>query len=206
MGKHTTDPALILPPVERILRQIILKDLANHGRPNWDKPHTEAVVYWMKELLPQVGLNNFNPQVMIAAAYAHDWGYASLFSQEQTLSLSQIMAKKQLHMKLGAEKIERLLYQRLSRYFSTAEILRVHDLVAVHDQLDRLQAEDELLLMECDTLGMLDSTRVQPTFSPADNERFMKNSIHGKRLPLFIHQPAIDAAAALIQARAGFFN
>lgn len=37
---------------EQQLRKTILPDLEK-GRQGWDLPHTEAVVFWMKELLPE---------------------------------------------------------------------------------------------------------------------------------------------------------
>ena len=120
---------LIDPRIERVLKQIILKDLANLGRVNWDKPHTEAVVYWMKQLLPKLLSLDLDSQVLITAAYAHDWGYAGLFAGVDSTDYDQIMKRKGMHMNIGAVKIERLLYLRLSDYFSEQQILRTVHLV-----------------------------------------------------------------------------
>ncbi len=192
---------LIKPYVEKILRQIILKDLANKGRPSWDKPHTEAVVYWMKQLLKQLDKPKLNSQVLITAAYAHDWGYAGLFQQKSSITIDQARSKKSLHQKRGAHWLERLIYQRLSRHFSETEVLRAIHLVQIHDAINQLKDEDELLLMECDALGMLDVKRVTPTLSPEENEYFLRTSIYEKRLPRFIHPIAKKIAQELLKER-----
>ncbi len=190
-----------------MLRQIILKDLANQGRKDYDKPHTEAVVYWLKELLARLdNLDGFDspdldPAVLITAAYAHDWGYAGLFADADSRWLNNIIDRKKLHMQRGAEKIEQLLYQRLNNYFTDRQKWRIVHLVAVHDQVRELKDEDELLLMEADTLGMLDVERVTPTLSPADEKRFMQHSIYKLRLPRFRHEEAKKIAEELIKAR-----
>jgi hypothetical protein len=186
--------------VEQVLRQIILKDLNNKGRLDWDRPHTEAVVHWMKHLLKVLNSPTLNTKILITAAYAHDWGYADLFSREKTLSIAEVLPMKKLHMKRGAEMIERLLYQRLSGFFTEQEILRVVHLVGIHDAVRELNDEDELLLMECDTLGMLDEERVPPTLTTAERERFREKSIYNLRLPRFIHPEAKAAAEELLSS------
>jgi hypothetical protein len=204
--------ALIHPYIERTLSQIILKDLANKGRPQWDKPHTQAVVYWMKQLLPEINTGRpkakqFNPKIMITAAYAHDWGYAGLFPNRKTLqSIDESIPYKKLHMQRSVEKIERLIAQRLSGYFTQPEILRLTHLVSVHDHPPQLQDEDEILLMECDALGMLDTEQVHPTLSPKENEYFMKHSIYERRLPKFMHPEAKKVAEELIKKREWYYN
>lgn len=196
---------LIHPYIERILRQIILKDLANKGRPHWDKPHTEAVVYWVKHLLKLLDNPKLNTKVMIAAAYAHDWGYTGLFKQNKPITLDQARSQKQIHMHRGALQIERLIYQRLSAYFTQTEIIHIIDLVAVHDNLKKLKTTAEILLMECDTLGMLDVNLVKPTLSTSANQHFINTSIYKKRLPLFKHELAKKIAAKLILARENYY-
>lgn len=199
-------PPLIHPYVERILRQIILKDLANKGRPSWDKPHTEAVVFWIKELLRNLDQPNLNSQVLITAAYAHDWGYAGLFQQKSPITIDQARTKKAVHQARGARWIERLIYQRLSRHFTESEILRVTHLVLVHDSINELTAEDELLLMEGDALGMIDVERVTPTLSAKENQYLLKTSLYNKRLPKFIHSEAKKAAEKLLQKREAYYQ
>ena len=205
---------LIKPQIEKVLRQIILKDLSK-GRKDFDRPHTEAVVYWMKYLLENVesiksktlGVNpTIDPQVMITAAYAHDWGYIGLFNNSNHSSFSDIAKMKKLHMTKGAMMIEQLLHQRLGRHFTQQQILRVAHLVLFHDKMEELVDEDEMLIMEADTLGMLDIDKVKPTFSKEDNEEFMKKSINGRRLPKFIHPEAKEIALKLVKKRISFYN
>ena len=197
---------MIHPHIEQVLRQIILKDLANKGRLRWDKPHTEAVVYWTKQLLKKINSSSLNPKILITAAYAHDWGYVNLFKQKKPITTDQIRLQKDLHMKKSAEMIERLIYQRLSSYFSEGEILRLIHLVSIHDYVDQLKDEDELFSMECDTIGMLDVDRVLPTFSAKENEYFMEHSIYNLRLPKFMHPEAKKIAEKLIEKRQQFYK
>ena len=189
---------LIHPKAEQTLRQIILKDLENKGRKDYDKPHTEAVVFWMKDLLERLKDAQFDSQVLITAAYAHDWGYAGLFDDSDSRSFSTIISRKALHMKRGAEMIEQLLYSRLFRYFSDAQMQRVIHLVSVHDKVRELNSEDELLLMEADTLGMLDREQVPSTLSKKDQEIFLEKSFYNLRLPRFRHPVAKDIAIQLL--------
>ncbi len=192
---------LIKPQIERVLRQTILKDLAQ-GRKDFDKPHTEAVVFWMKYLLTHIkSTKQLDSQVLITASYAHDWGYQGLFVNKNSNSLQDIKAMKKLHMTRGAVMIERLLHQKLGRYFTQQQILRTAHLVLFHDQVKKLHDEDELLLMEADTLGMLDTDFITPTFSKKDNLKFIKQGIKGLRFPHFIHQEAKDLAIKLIDKR-----
>lgn len=197
---------LIHPYIERILRQVILKDLANKGRPQWDKPHTEAVVHWMKHLLKEINSPDLNPKVLITAAYAHDWGYITLFSQKKITSIKQVIPYKKAHMKRSVELIERLIAQRLPGYFSQPEVLRLTHIVSVHDDIAKVLEEDEILLMECDALGMLDSELASPTLSAKENEYFMKHSIYDLRLPKFIHSEAKKVAQDLIEKREKFYS
>ena len=206
--------SLIKPRIEKVLKQIILKDLSK-GRKDFDKPHTEAVVYWMKYLLKnikslQLKISEKNqiidPQILITAAYAHDWGYIGLFSDSNSNSLPKILKMKKLHMTRGAIMIERLLHQRLGPHFTQQQILRVAHLVLFHDKIKKLVNEDELLLMEADTLGMLDTNFIKPTFSKEDNINFMKKGIEELRLPTFIHPEAKKIALELIKRRNSFYK
>jgi len=196
---------LIHPYIERILRQIILKDLANKGRPHWDKPHTEAVVFWMKHLLKKINNPSLNPKVLITAAYAHDWGYASLFRQKKITSIRESIPYKKLHMKRSVEMIERLIAQRLPGYFNQPEVLNLTHIISVHDDIDKIRDDDEVLLMECDALGMLDVDHVPPTLSAKENEYFMKHSIYKLRLPRFMHSEAKKIAEELIEKRTDYY-
>lgn len=189
--------------IEKVLQAMIFQDLKK-GRKDFDLPHTKAVVYWMKHLLtsdPQVkelvATKKINPKVMITAAYAHDWGYLGLFENDTSNSLQNILDKKKLHMTKGSAMIERLLYSKLSKEFSAQEILQISHLVLFHDKLEKIQTQAEFLLMEADTLGMLDLERITPTFSKEDREWFLKTSINELRLPLFKHKYALGIAQVM---------
>ncbi len=188
-------------PEEKILRDTIFPDLLR-GRPEWDKPHTEAVVYWMKYLLTFVALD---PKVMITAAYAHDWGYVGLFDDSGIADYDTIQARKVRHMDIGAARIEQFLRKHMSDTYTDAQIERVAHLVRVHDKLEHLTDEDELLLMEADTLGALDSDRVKPTYSKVDNEKYMLE-VQNRRRSRFIHAEAIRICDVLIEKRSSLYQ
>ena len=188
----------LLFPEEQVLRDTILNDL-DRGRPGWDRPHTEAVVYWTKELIKTC---DADPKVMIAAAYAHDWGYIDLFSEKP--DYNAIQNQKALHMVVGSKRIGELL-RTMPDAFSKDQIARVMHLVSVHDKLDILKDNDEILLMEVDTLGALDADRVTPTFSKIDNEKYIIE-VTQKRRPLFAHPVAIDVYNQLFQLRKEYYD
>lgn len=177
-----------------------MPDLAK-GRKNWDKPHTEAVVYWTKKLLDS--LPHLDSKVLVTAAYAHDWGYMGLFTQKTTYG--SVQANKALHMKIGEEKIRKLLTEEFSHGYSQAQIDRVSHLVLVHDLLDQVAAEDEITLVEADTLGALDVDKVKPTYSFADNKIAMVE-MSKRRRPLFNHALAIKSYSLLIEKRMLFYQ
>jgi hypothetical protein len=191
---------LIHPQIEAVLADTILPDLEK-GRKDFDLPHTKAVVFWMKKLLASIPNMNVDPQVLITAAYAHDWGYIGLFDGVEYRSLEEINKRKPLHMERGARMIAALLTEKLATFFTQEQIARTAHLVSVHDLVEQLAAEDEKLLMEADTLGMLDATRVTPTFSPQDNKIFMQGQILGRRFPHFIHEEALKIGKELFEKR-----
>ncbi len=195
---------LISQKVERTLRQIILKDLANHGRKGWDKPHTEAVVYWMKQLLQKVD-SDLDAQVLITAAYAHDWGYAGMFKGIDSNNYDEIQKRKAQHMNIGAIKIERLIYQRLAQDFTEGQILRVVHLVEKHDSFAEIEDEDEILLLEADTLGAMDINRTPGSMDYDSNQKYLRD-VTEKRMPLFKHAPAKEIGQKLLQQRVNFYQ
>lgn len=192
------------PTIEHTLKRVILPELEK-GRKNFDRPHTEAVVHWMKQLL-QFATTPVNAKVLITAAYAHDWGYIGLFEGVNSSDRREIAKRKPLHMERGAKMIGQLLNTTLHDHFSKKEIQKVQHLVAVHDQVERLRTESEILLMEADTLGMLDVDRVTPTFSPGDNQGFMKQEIFGRRFLHFVHPEALEIGKKLAQQRENFYQ
>ncbi len=200
----STSMNLISQKVEQTLRQIILKDLANHGRKGWDKPHTEAVVYWIKQLLQKIA-SDLVAQVLITAAYAHDWGYAGMFEGIDSSNYDQIQKRKAQHMNIGAVKIERLIYQRLAQDFTEKQILRVVHLVEKHDSFAEIEDEDEILLLEADTLGAMDINRTPGSMDYDSNQKYLRD-VREKRMPLFKHQPAKEIGQKLLQQRVDFYK
>jgi len=195
----------INPDVETVLQENIFPDLEK-GRKGFDLNHTQAVVFWMKELLKSINDVSLDVQVLVTAAYAHDWGYTNLFDDQEYRSLEEINKRKPMHMELGAEKIEKLLQEKLPTFFSHDQILQTKHLVFMHDKVEELVTQEEILLMEADTLGMLDSDKVKPTFSKADNDIFMQEQIQDRRLPHFIHPEAKKLATIMVQKRLKFYE
>jgi hypothetical protein len=197
---------LIDPKIESILQEVILSDL-ERGRANFDRPHTEAVVYWRKELLAKLNYSKSMNKVMITAAYAHDWGYVGLFEGVNSSDIALIHKMKPLHMQRGAEKIKQLIKENFDHNeYAKDETDMVMQLVSVHDNIEELQSDQEILIMEADTMGMLDADRVKPTFTKADNDIFIEREICGRRLPRFRHELAKDLVQGLVKKRVEFFN
>lgn len=195
---------LISRQIESILQQSILSNLEK-GRREYERPHTEAVVYWIKEILSKLNLSESMNKVLITAAYAHDWGYIGLFDGIDSTNLELVHQMKPKHMERGAKMIYDLLSNRLSKYFTTEEIAQVTHLVDIHDKLEELKSEDEIILMEADTLGAVDVEKVKPTYSKADTELMIEREIRGRRLPIFRHDWAKIEAEKLIQKRLAWY-
>jgi hypothetical protein len=195
---------VIDPLLEQKLQAYILPQL-ERGRKDFDRPHTEAVVYWMKELI-RTELPGADATVLVTSAFAHDWGYIGLFDGIDSRDLELIHKMKPKHMERGAELITELIEKELSEYFTSEQKARVAHLVRIHDLVEEVRADDEVLLMEADTLGMLDSDRVKPTFTKADNEVFLAREFYGRRLLHFKHPAAKALAEQLAQKRQQFYE
>jgi len=196
---------LLSPSLETILRSTILPELEK-GRKDFDRPHTEAVVHWMKTILEHLNNPELDPQVLITAAYAHDWGYIGLFDGADSNDRQEIAKRKPLHMERGAQFITELITSQLSGHFTPEQTALVAHLVCMHDRVEDLQTEAELLLMEADTIGMLDTERVKPTFSKADNEVFLAREFYQRRLPRFYHEFAREVATELAKQREHYYD
>lgn len=195
---------LITPQVEVILQENIFPDLLR-GRKDFDLPHTQAVVYWMKRMITVLDDPTLDPLVLITAAYAHDWGYIGLFDGVDSTDINIIHKMKPLHMERGSEMIKKLIHEKLSQFFSDEQCDAASHLVLVHDKIEELQTDIEILLMEADTLGMLDADRVKPTFTKEDNDVFIQREFYGRRLPKFTHPVAREFALILVQKRLDFY-
>lgn len=193
------------PAIETILQSVIFPDLEK-GRKDFDLPHTKAVVFWMKELLSHLDTPELNSKVLITAAYAHDWGYIGLFDGFNSNDPQEIAHRKPLHMERGAELITELLTTKLSEYFTAAEVAETAHLVKIHDLVEQVQTPAEVLIMEADTLGMLDVDKVKPTFSPEENTKFVTNEVYNRRLRYFKDAFALEKATELAEKRRLFFS
>lgn len=188
-------------PWEQLLRDAVLPDL-DQGRKGFDRLHTEAVVHWMKQICRSEP--SLDAKVLVTAAYAHDWGYFGLFPEGTTLD--KVHAQKEAHARIGAQKIGVLLRSRLKKAFSKAEVKRIQHLVFIHDKLGELSANDEIAIMEADTLGALDTSIVKPTYSAKDNERYIQEQVLKLRRPLFRHKLAIGVFEEMLQKRRQFYT
>lgn len=189
--KHSTSN--LHPYIEQTLQANIFPDLKN-SRKDFDLQHTKAVVYWMKKLISNINIPTLDPQVLITAAYAHDWGYFGLFEGIDSNNLDEIMKKKPLHMQRGSEKINHLIKTKLSKYFNPKQTRQVTHLVKVHDLVEDLKSDEELILMEADTLGMIDTDVITPSFDKKNLQKHIKNELLGRRIPLFFHPYAKQQA------------
>ena len=190
--------------IEAYLKEKILSNL-ERGRPNFDKPHTIAVVYWLKQIIKHSPELNLNETVLLIAAYAHDWGYADMFSQKQQLQYGDVRNAKDEHMKLGASKLRKLLSDKFFSFLTNKQKNRCIHLVRVHDILSDLKDTDELVLMEADTLGGLDTNFVKPTFDFKSNEKYIRG-VKDKRVPKFITEFGKKAVKILIQRRMNYYS
>jgi hypothetical protein len=181
--------------IEKFLVDNIFPDLEK-GRPGWDLPHTKAVVYYMKQIL------HFHPEldpiIMIAAAYAHDWGYVGGFDTTRKASFQEVINKKKMHMEVGARKIEELLSK--SDLFTSEQVEQISHLVSIHDKLKEVDTEAEIVLVEADTLGALDVDLVKPTFTKEENARYISLVLQ-KRFPLLRTEWSKDKFQELIEKR-----
>lgn len=78
--------------IENYTKEYIFKDLSK-GDPNWDIPHTTAVVHHLKELIKATPDIDLDATVLIIAAYGHDWGYADFYNQGQALTPDQAITE-----------------------------------------------------------------------------------------------------------------
>ena len=190
--------------LENYLKEKIFTDLEK-GRPNWDKPHTIAVVTWLKQILANTPNLNLDNTVLLIAAYAHDWGYSQIYSTDNLTNYGQVQNAKLIHMDLGANKVKTLLNKKFFGFLSESQKERVVHLVQVHDRLDRLSHPDELILMEADTLGALDVSLVKPTFDYQSNLKYI-DEVRKNRISKFITNYSKKTVEKLIQARLDFYK
>lgn len=189
--------------IENYLKEKILPELEK-GRPGFDLPHTLAVVFWLKQIFGHAP-TNVDKIVLLIAAYAHDWGYAELFSVGNLLQYEEVQDAKAEHMQKGAAKLVKLLNNKVFSSLTEDQKKRCVYLVAVHDRLDQLRDEDELILLEADTLGGLDVNYVRPTFDIESNNRYLRE-VRKRRVPKFITDFSKGEVDRLIRARMDYYK
>ncbi|MDH4358357.1 MAG: HD domain-containing protein [Candidatus Berkelbacteria bacterium] len=117
-------------------------------RPNWDLPHTQAAVYWMKQLIEHEGGDE---RILIPAIYLHDIGYYDLIGPGYTYQ--QLRQIKPKHMIKG-EKLARQILNDLP--LSEKEVKEITHLVRIHDDIPKIESFNEQMVFEADCLGMID--------------------------------------------------
>ncbi len=194
---------LDLSNLETYLEEKILPDLEK-SRGGFDKIHTQEVVAWLKQIMGHNPELKLDEEVLIIAAYAHDWGYSAIFKEGQVMNFEIIEKAKKLHMELGAKKIKELLCDDFFSFLTDVQKSRCIHLVAVHDKKFEIKDIDELVLMEADMLSALDVNSSKPVLDAESNERFME-AIFTTRIPKFITSFSKNKAKKLIQKRENYF-
>lgn len=187
--------------LEEFLQSRILQDL-ERGRKGWDKEHTLAVVYYLKQILENID-SRLDRDVLTIAAYAHDWGYIDLFKDSAT-QFDDVMKRKKLHAVRGAEMLDHILKDSFFDFLTKEQKSRAVHLVKVHDLLNSVKDEDEITLVEADTLGGLDINLVKPTFDEESNEKYIRG-VKKKRLSLFMHKFSKETAEKLLKEREALY-
>ena len=190
--------------LEKYLQEKIFPELET-GRPGIDRPHTEGVVYHLKRIINNTPELNLDKPVLLIAAYAHDWGYAKLFKAGQALQMADVANAKNEHMIKGSQLVTSLVQDPFFNFLSDEQKTRAIHLVEVNDKLEILKDFDELVLMEADTLGGLDTSFYQPTFNKESNDKYMQNVLE-KRFPKFITTFGKQEFPRLFKMRQDFYS
>lgn len=193
----------IHPGLEKFLQEKILPGLES-GRPT-DKDHTLSVVEKAREIIKQSPGIKIDLNILLIAAYAHDWGYAGLFDNKAPLRLAEIGAQKDTHMTIGARKLRALLEDPFFGFLTEDQKQRAVHLVSVHDKLESLKDLDEIILMEADSLAGLEPEVMGCFDEKASEERFMRKS-REKRLSRFITNYGKKEFERLFQKRKDYYE
>jgi len=90
------------PKTEEKLQEKV-EILLRQGKPNWDIPHTQATVSWMRELIKAEGGNE---RILVPVMYLHDTGYPEV---REGYNFEELMASKAEHEELGAQNAREIL-------------------------------------------------------------------------------------------------
>ena len=156
--------------------QAYAESFLNQGRFDWDLPHTKSVVHYALELARE---GNLDLLTMFTAAWFHDIGYHGLFEDgKQSSDLNKIQDRKAHHMVIGAEYARQFLSkENILPEYTEAQIQEICHLIAVHDNVEDVLTPNEIAIMEADTLGAIDISRVTPTFDFANYQKYKEGSL-----------------------------
>lgn len=163
-------------------------NILKEGRPDFDVPHSLGVTYWMTELVEefygndQIGQYKDEVLVLITTALLHDIGYYGEFAGIDMADYATVHDKKEKHMLVGAEMARQFLSEQASQYLTEAQIDIVAYLISIHDKLDEITTEFGHLLVQADTLGMLDVDWVEPTYKGEEALGFLEKEKTKNRL------------------------
>ena len=153
------------------------------GRKDWDEPHTRAVVEYAVEIGRKSKLDVL---VLFTAAWLHDTGYYAQFRQGESEKYDSIQDKKEAHMIKGKDVAKDFFENRwVKGWYTPGREERIIHLIGVHDKVSEPKDLDEIVLMEADTLGAIDISKVKPTYNKEEAEKYIKNSLEEKRIPRF---------------------
>lgn len=155
------------------------------GRPDFDIPHTMAVMYHAGRLAI---IHKVDPLVLVVAATLHDIGYYGEFEAPRPVGLGEVLDKKAKHMVIGGMMARSFLYSdQVGDKMTVLQKEKVIHLVEVHDKIGELTTLEELVLMKADSMGAIDIGWVWPTFTGNEALRYLEG--HGLlRRSLFVER------------------
>jgi putative nucleotidyltransferase with HDIG domain len=196
----------VLPAEPQRLAEAYAVGFLRQGRRGWDEPHTRAVVYYPAALATAAGAVPADALVAVTVAWLHDIGYAGLFADEDSTRHAVVKSRKAQHMERGAA-LAREFVERpdVAAFYTPAQRDRIVHLVGVHDKIEALSAPDEIVFMEADTLGALDTRRVTPTYDYESGLRYLEG-VRRRRAPRFATPLGKQYLAELLPAFAAYLE
>jgi len=172
-----SERAFPIPRLENYALQFL-----RHGREGWDIPHSKAVAYHAAQIALAEGLD---AKAHFTAGWLHDTGYFRAFNPNESHNLGKITERKTLHMIRGVEYAEIFFkLKKMTGFYTPAQQELIMFLIGTHDKLDELSTIDQIAFMEADTLGMIDLSRIKPTFDRATALKNIEGELK-KRVSLF---------------------
>lgn len=135
------------------------------GRSTWDLPHTLNAVRWARKIIENEGGDE---KILVPAMYFHDTGYPEL---KEGYSFEEVIASKKNHAKRGAANARKVL--KKVGGFNDKEISEIVYLVANHDKHHNVVEYNRKVVMDADSLSMLDFKVVPPNLNKKDYSKFI---------------------------------